>query len=265
MNAKADDDAPDSWAQLLSDDRVKRLRAELSQLGAAVDVRRARCLQASLVRWTRVVKANGYRKSPSEASDHLDRQAQVWRTLLDADTDLDGLRQPTSFLRGVVAGLSVVQVMRAQLVVLTGFTALLAWGAWMLSHQQQHGFLGAIATAVGAIGVTGSVLTAKAKAEAIHLIEKINAAFDSDLDAIATTVVPERKAAWLPDRLRAPGSRTALSVIVYALPAASGGRPSKTSQTGSAGQADATTELTTTEQASSPVALDPGAAPAGSS
>lgn len=144
--------------------------------------------------------------------------------------------------------------MRAQLVVLTGFTVLLAWGAWMLSHQQEHGFLGAIAAAVGAIGVTGSALTARSKAEAIHLIEKINAAFDSDLDAIATTAVPERKAAWLPDRIRAPGSRTALSVVVYALPAASGNRSPKTSQTGGADQADATTG-----QASLPVALDPGA------
>jgi hypothetical protein len=51
LDDQAPDNAPDSWATLLSDDRVTRLLIELRQLGAAVDVRRARCLQASLSTW----------------------------------------------------------------------------------------------------------------------------------------------------------------------------------------------------------------------
>ena len=278
LNVQAKADEPDSWSTLLSKDRVRRLNVELRQLGAAVDVRRARCLQASLGKWRDFVAAGGQRKRRN-AFDCLDRQVQVWQSLLEADTDLDGLRPPTSFLRGVNAGLSVVRAMWVQIVVLTGFTVLLVWGAWLLSHMQQHGFLSAIVTAVGAIGVTGSALATKAKAEAIHLIENINAAIDSDLDAAATTVVPESPRARLRDRLSVAGSRTPeLSVIVYpALPAVSGNKLSETPQTGGTGQADATTEQassvgdsSTPSESVSPTvtslnAADPGAAPAGPS
>lgn len=239
LDDHASSDAPDSWSKLFSRDRVERLRVELGQLGAAVDARRARCLLASLDQWRDFVAAGGHLKERN-ASGYLDRQVQVWQSLLDADTDLNGLRPPTSFLRGVGAGLSVVQAMWAQLAVLTGFSILLAWGAWLLSHKQQHGFLSAIVAAVGAIGVTGSALATKAKAEAIHLIDNINAAIDSNLDAAATTVVPPSPSARLLSRLYLPGSRTELSVIVYlALRAASGSKQSKPHQTGGRGQADA--------------------------
>ena len=276
LDDQAPDNAPDSWEALLSDDRVTRLRIELRQLGAAVDVRRARCLQASLGTWRDFVDAGDHRKGKErEAFDCLDRQVQMWQSLLDADTDLDGLRPPTSVLRGVAAGLSVVRVMWVQLIVLTGFTVLLAWGAWLLTHKQQYGFLSAIVAAVGAIGVTGSALATKAKAEAIHLIENINAAIDSDLDAAATTVMPEWWHPRLRDRLYA-GSRTELSVVVYpALPAASGNGPSESLQTGETGPPDTTTkqlpsdgDSSTPPEPVSPIAtplnaVAPGAAPAG--
>ena len=239
LNKEAEDSAPGSWSMLLSKDRVERLRAELSQLGAAVDVRRARCLQASLGKWRDFVAAGGHRGKADDAVDSLDRQVQVWQSLLDADTDLDGLRSPTSFLRGVRAGLSVIRAMWVQIVLVTGFTALLAWGAWLLSHEQEHGFLSAIVAAVGAIGVTGAALATKAKAQAIQLIENINAAIDSDLDAMATTIVPEIPGAQLRGWFSVAGSRTELAVIVYpALPAPPGNKLSGPPPIGSAGAAD---------------------------
>ena len=175
LDYEAQKDSLDSWSVLFHKERMARLKTELGQLGAAVDARRAGCLRASLDQWQAFV-ANGDHRGKKDAAECLDRQAQMWKSLLEADTDLDGLRAPKTFLHGVGAGLSVVRVMWAQLIVLTGFTVLLAYGAWLLTQKQHDGFLSAIVAAVGAIGVTGSALTTKAKAEAVHLIDKINAA-----------------------------------------------------------------------------------------
>jgi hypothetical protein len=267
LDYEAEKDAPDSWSVLFHKDRVTRLKTELGQLGAAVDARRAGCLRASLDQWQAFV-AHGDHHGKKDAAECLDRQAQMWQSLLEADTDLDGLRAPKTFFHGVGAGLSVVRVMWAQLIVLTGFTVLLAYGAWLLTQKQHDGFLSAIVAAVGAIGVTGSALTTKAKAEAVHLITNINAAVDSDLDAVATTIVPPSvrgRLRRLGYRLSYSGSRAQLSATVFlTVSAVSSDRRSELTLAGTAASAASPTQSASSANGSStPSGSIPPAPPAG--
>ena len=103
----------------------------------------------------------------------------------------------------------IVKALRVQLAIALVSAAALGLGAWLISRYGKSAPWGAVISALGALGVTGSALAANAKKTATGLVERVRAAVAADDRARAATIIPARPKqakTKAPGRMALPGS-----------------------------------------------------------
>ena len=171
------------------------------------DPAKVQALKGSLAKWHEVAANEQWRADP--APKFLRDQAVLWRDLLVGELSPTALvQQKTRVLRiGTIRPL--VRTLLPQVALIALSAIVFSIGAWLISSHHVSGPLGQIVAGLGAVGVTGSALSTKAKSYTNQLGSKVRDAVETDLVVEAATVVPKppREARrQQPGRLAPPGS-----------------------------------------------------------
>jgi hypothetical protein len=176
-----------SWAFLLGGNRCAELSRLLGRLSAYFNTYTSPAVSGSLVVWHKVVITSGWWQQPSSHAD-LYAQTRRWYELLVIGQDPTTLIKPFGMLRNLRTVWAAVRLFLPQLVL----------GA--LSIAGLFGFVAVSGTSLGktfgvtlgAVGLSLTTLTAKAKSSAQALTARLKSDAYSDLVAIAITIVPPR-------------------------------------------------------------------------
>jgi hypothetical protein len=179
-----------SWQYLLGAKRCIALTRLLERLDPALPDPCVEATKGSLAAWERVAKDDAWR-SVAESPIFLRQQTTIWRDLLIIGTAPQRLDKP-SLLQRMATIVPVIKAMFWHIVFALIFAVGLAVGAWLLTRYGTSGPGGEIVSAVGLLGVTATGLSAKAKATANSLVQRLTDAVSSDLVVSAATYVPKR-------------------------------------------------------------------------
>lgn len=200
-----------SWAFLLSGERCITLSGLVQRLaGVLEDPLIVRAIQGSLRTWSQVATDEQWRAGGAPIM--LRKQALLWRDLLLGGVKPQSLVKPLSIANTVKTIRPLVRSVWLQLSGAFASVAMLSVGAWLLSKG--HGVpgpLGQLVAGLGAFGLSGSALSARAKTATNQLPGKVREAVDADLVVEDATIAPRApthrlRADNVPGRLAPPGS-----------------------------------------------------------
>src|SRR6266540_2475040 len=182
--------------------RVERLPARPRATASAI--------KGSLAAWQRVARDPAWRSGTNpEAPVFLRHQVNAWRDMLIVGADPQTFERAPRPLQEVANIIPIIKGLWVQIVAALLSAGILAAGAWAITRYGNSQPWGALISALGIVGVTGSGLLASAKKKATGLVERVQAAIAADERAKAATIIPDRPqkaTVKSPGRLSTPGS-----------------------------------------------------------
>ncbi len=187
----------DSWAFLFNSLRCAELTRLAGRLSVYMQTFTASSICGSLEVWKRLAADEGWRRQPTVEED-LYQQIRNWYELMVLDQDPTQLVKPYHLLRNWRVTAKAVQAFIPQLLVAAVSALLLVGFVIALSQKRPVGWLEAITSVLGAIGLSTAGLSAKLTNEAQALSTRLRQDAYTDLVAAAITTVPDPP----PDRHR---------------------------------------------------------------
>jgi hypothetical protein len=180
----------DSWPFLFNQARCAELTRLVGRLSPYMQSFSASSIAGSLEVWKRLSTDEGWRRQPTVQAD-LYQQIRNWYELMVLNQDPTQLVQPYHLLRNWRATNKALQAFIPQLI-LAAVSALLVVG-FVIALSQKHpvGWLAAITSVLGAVGLSTAGLTAKLRNEAQALSTRVRQDAYTDLIAAAITTVPD--------------------------------------------------------------------------
>ena len=190
LDPKAAAQSTTSWEYLLGTKRCIALTRLLERLDPALSDPCVEATKGSLAAWERVAKDANWR-SVKDSAVFLRQQSTIWRDLLIVGTAPSRLDKP-SLLQRMATVVPVIKAMFWHIFFAVVFAVCVAVGAWLLTRYGTNGPGGQIVSALGLLGITATGLSAKAKASANSLVDRLTNAVSADLAVSAATFVPKR-------------------------------------------------------------------------
>jgi hypothetical protein len=197
LDPASDSGAWTSWSYLFGDDRIGYVQQLLDRLAPFFEsTLTLPCMKDSLEAWRRQgqhesSKARAERQN-SNAPQVLRQQVQHWRDLIVTGQDPRYPASPGTRIRRRSPFLLWLSIRTLWFQLLLGVlgAAALALGAFLLpSHNGQGGVLAIL----GAVGITSSSLSAKAKSTTTQLGNRLHSAFNTALAVQASTILPRER------------------------------------------------------------------------
>ena len=203
-------DESSSWAFLFGDERCLAITGLVNRLASVLDALTTQAIKGSLRTWHLVASNEQWRGG--SAPIFLRKQALTWRDLLVGGVSPNSLVESKASVLRLATIRPIVRSVWIQCALGALSVAVISVGAWYLS--QKHGLpgpLGQVVAGLGALGLTGSALLARAKTAANQLASKVRSAIDTDLAVEAATVAPNPPndravRSQMPGRFAPPGS-----------------------------------------------------------
>ena len=198
------------WEHVLGSERCVALTRLLERLTPALPTATASAIKGSLAAWQRVARDPAWRSGTNpEAPVFLRHQVNAWRDMLIVGADPQTFERAPRPLQEVANIIPIIKGLWVQIVAALLSAGILAAGAWAITRYGNSQPWGALISALGIVGVTGSGLLASAKKKATGLVERVQAAIAADERAKAATIIPDRPqkaTVKSPGRLSTPGS-----------------------------------------------------------
>ncbi len=180
----------DSWPFLFNQARCAELSRLVGRLSPYMQSFSASSIAGSLEVWKRLSTDERWRRQPTVQAD-LYQQIRNWYELMVLNQDPTQLVQPYRLLRNWRATNKALRAFIPQLI-LAAVSALLVVGfVIVLSQKHPVGWLAAITSVLGAVGLSTAGLTAKLRNEAQALSTRVRQDAYTDLIAAAITTVPD--------------------------------------------------------------------------
>jgi hypothetical protein len=180
----------DSWAFLFDHLRCAELTRLAGRLSPYMESFSAPAIAGSLEVWKRLATDEQWRRQPTVQED-LYQQIRNWYELMVLDQDPTQLVEPYHLLRNWRVTAKAVQAFIPQLVVAAVSALLLVGFVIALSQKRPLGWLEAVTSVLGAIGLSTAGLSAKLNNEAQALSTRLRQDAYTDLVAVAITTVPD--------------------------------------------------------------------------
>jgi hypothetical protein len=180
----------DSWPFLFNQARCAELTRLVGRMSPYLESFSASSIAGSLEVWKRLSTDQEWRRQPT-VQDDLYQQIRNWYELLVLNQDPTQLVQPYHMLRNWRATNKALRAFIPQLI-LAAVSALLVVG-FVIALSQKHpvGWLAALTSVLGAVGLSAAGLTAKLRSEAQALSTRLRQDAYTDLIAAAITTVPD--------------------------------------------------------------------------
>jgi hypothetical protein len=180
----------DSWLFLFNQVRCAELTRLAGRLSPYMQSYSASSIAGSLEVWKRLAVDEPWRRQPT-VPDDLYQQIRNWYELMVLNQDPTQLVQPYHLLRNWRATNRVLRAFIPQLI-LAAVSALLVAG-FVIALSQKHplGWLAAVTSVLGAVGLSTAGLTAKLRSEAQALSTRLRQDAYTDLISAAITTVPD--------------------------------------------------------------------------
>jgi hypothetical protein len=180
----------DSWAFLFNELRCAELTRLAGRLSDYMQTFTASAICGSLEVWKRLAGDERWRQQPTVRED-LYQQIRNWYELMVLDQDPTQLVKPYHLLRNWRVTAKAVQAFIPQLLVAAVSALLLVGFVIALSQKRPLGWLEAVTSVLGAIGLSTAGLSAKLNNEAQALSTRLRQDAYTDLVAAAITTVPD--------------------------------------------------------------------------
>jgi hypothetical protein len=179
-----------SWAFLFDGLRCAELTRLAGRLSTYMQTFSASSICGSLEVWKRLAADERWRRQPTVQED-LYQQIRNWYELMVLDQDPTELVKPYHLLRNWRVTAKAVQAFIPQLLVAAVSALLLVGFVIALGQKRPLGWVEAITSVLGAIGLSTAGLSAKLKNEAQALSTRLRQDSYTDLVAAAITTVPD--------------------------------------------------------------------------
>jgi len=179
-----------SWAFLFNSVRCSELTRLAGRLSAYMQTFSASSICGSLEVWKRLAVDERWRRQPTVQED-LYQQIRNWYEMMVLDQDPTQLVKPYRLIRNWRVTAKAVQAFIPQLLVAAVSALLLVGFVIALSQKRPLGWVEAITSVLGAIGLSTAGLSAKLKNEAQALSTRLRQDAYTDLIAAAITTVPD--------------------------------------------------------------------------
>jgi hypothetical protein len=180
----------DSWLFLFNQVRCAELTRLAGRLSPYMQSYSASSIAGSLEVWKQLSVDERWRRQPTVQED-LYEQTRNWYELMVLNQDPTQLVQPYHLLRNWRATNKAVRAFIPELIV-AALSAVLVVG-FIIALSQKHpvGWLAAITSVLGAVGLSTAGLTTKLRSEAQALSTRLRQDAYTDLIAAAITTVPD--------------------------------------------------------------------------